>query len=78
LADPTLEALRRFTLAVLDHCGAVPQGELDAFLAAGWRPRHALDVVLGVGTYTISTFANRLTGAPLDSALAGYAWEPAA
>ncbi|MGN9916136.1 carboxymuconolactone decarboxylase family protein [Micromonospora palomenae] len=78
LADPRLDALRRFTVAVLDHRGAVPQGELDAFLAAGWRPRHALDVVLGVGTYTISTFANRLTDAPLDLALAGHAWAPAA
>ncbi|GAB3187026.1 AhpD family alkylhydroperoxidase [Micromonospora palomenae] len=78
LADARLEALRRFTVAVLDHGGAVPQGELDAFLAAGWRPRHALDVVLGVGTYTISTFANRLTDAPLDPSLAAYAWEPAA
>lgn len=38
LADARLEALRRFTVAVLDHGGAVPQGELDAFLAAGWRP----------------------------------------
>ncbi|MFG2054094.1 carboxymuconolactone decarboxylase family protein [Micromonospora sp. NPDC048930] len=78
LPEPRLEALRRFTLAVLDHRGAVPDEELDAFLAAGWQPRHALDVVLGVGTYTISTFANRLTGAPLDPPLAAYAWEPAA
>ncbi|WP_243706338.1 hypothetical protein [Micromonospora sp. KC721] len=30
-----------------------------------------------VGTYAISTFANRLTGAPLDPPLAAYAWEPA-
>lgn len=78
LPDPRLEALRRFTLAVLDHRGAVPDDELDAFLAAGWLPRHALDVVLGVGTYTISTFANRLTDAPLDPPLAAYAWQPAA
>lgn len=78
LPDARLEALRRFTLAVLDHRGAVPDDELDAFLAAGWLPRHALDVVLGVGTYTISTFANRLTDAPLDPPLAAYAWEPAA
>ena len=77
-ASRRLEALRRFTVAVLDHRGAVPDEELDAFLAAGWQPRHALDVVLGVGTYTISTFANRLTGAPLDPPLSAYAWEPAA
>ncbi|MEV0152894.1 carboxymuconolactone decarboxylase family protein [Micromonospora sp. NPDC050686] len=78
LPDARLEALRRFTLSVLDHRGAVPDADLDAFLAAGWRTRHALDVVLGVGTYTISTFANRLTDAPLDPPLAAYAWEPAA
>lgn len=78
LPDARLEALRRFTLAVLDHRGAVPDDELGAFLAARWQPRHALDVVLGVGTYTISTFANRLTAAPLDPPLAAYAWEPPA
>ncbi|MDW3845312.1 carboxymuconolactone decarboxylase family protein [Micromonospora sp. BRA006-A] len=78
LPDPRLEALRRFTVSVLDHRGAVPDADLDALLAAGWQPRHALDVVLGVGTYTISTFANRLTEAPLDEPLAAYAWTPAA
>ncbi|SCL17000.1 alkylhydroperoxidase AhpD family core domain-containing protein [Micromonospora rhizosphaerae] len=78
LPDARLEAVRRFTLAVLDHRGAVPDDELSAFLDAGFRPRHALDVVLGVGTYTISTFANRLTDAPLDPPLVAYAWEPAA
>ncbi|MEH0982159.1 carboxymuconolactone decarboxylase family protein [Micromonospora sp. CPCC 205556] len=78
LPDARLEALRRFTLAVLDHRGAVPDDGVHAFLAAGFERRHALDVVLGVGTYTISTFANRLTAAPLDPPLAAYAWEPAA
>ncbi|MBQ1026260.1 carboxymuconolactone decarboxylase family protein [Micromonospora sp. C95] len=78
LPDERLEALRRFTLAVLDHRGAVPDEKLSAFLVAGYRPRHALDVVLGVGTYTLSTFANRLTRAPIDPPLAAYAWQPAA
>lgn len=77
LPDDRLEALRCFTLAVLDNRGAVPEAGTRAFLAAGYQPRHALDVVLGVGTYTISTFANRLTGAPLDPPVAAYAWEPA-
>ncbi|MER7439936.1 carboxymuconolactone decarboxylase family protein [Micromonospora avicenniae] len=76
LPDDRLEALRRFTLAVLDRRGAVPEDELTAFLAAGYLPRNALDVVLGVGTYTISTFANRLVDAPLDPALAAHAWAP--
>ncbi|MEU4471400.1 carboxymuconolactone decarboxylase family protein [Micromonospora sp. NPDC023888] len=78
LPEPRLEALRRFTLAVLAHRGAVPDAGLDDFLAAGYQPRHALDVVLGIGAYTMSTVANRLTRAPLDPPLAAYAWTPAA
>ncbi|MEV1012995.1 MULTISPECIES: carboxymuconolactone decarboxylase family protein [unclassified Micromonospora] len=76
LPEPRLEALRQFTLAVLEHRGAVPDEELEAFLAVGYQPRQALDVVLGVGAYTMSTFANRLTRAPLDPPLAAHAWTP--
>ncbi|MFI5842101.1 carboxymuconolactone decarboxylase family protein [Catenuloplanes sp. NPDC051500] len=66
LHDPQLEGVRVFTLAALAHAGGVPPDDLDLFLAAGWNPQQALEVVLGIGTYTLSTFANRLTGAPID------------
>ena len=39
------------------------------FLAAGFTARHALEAVLGVATYTLSTFANRLVRAPVDPQL---------
>lgn len=71
LADPHLDALRVFVLDVLATRGA-PVG-LDGFLAAGYSNRNALEVVLGIGTYTLSTFANRLTGAPVDDQLAVFA-----
>jgi hypothetical protein len=41
----------------------VPDEEIEEFLAAGFTKRNALEVVLGIGTYAISTFANRLVGA---------------
>jgi hypothetical protein len=34
--------------------------------------------VLGIGTYAMSTLANRLTGAPLDDQLSAFAWHPVA
>ncbi|MDP9795271.1 AhpD family alkylhydroperoxidase [Catenuloplanes nepalensis] len=71
--DPTLAAVRAFALAVLAHSGDVPAKDLDAFEAAGWSARAALEVVLGIGTYTLSTFANRLTGATIDPELAVHA-----
>jgi hypothetical protein len=42
-------------------------------MAAGYTTQNALEVVLGIGTYTMSTLANRLTGAPVDDQLAAYA-----
>ncbi|MER5628570.1 carboxymuconolactone decarboxylase family protein [Streptosporangium sp. NPDC002544] len=75
LSDTRSEALRSFTLAVMDHCGAVGDEETRAFLGAGYTPQNALEVVLGVGAYTISTFANRLIDAPLDPPFQAYAWD---
>ena len=71
--DERLAAVQAFTLDVLDAAGAVPDRSLDAFLAQGYTVRNALDVVLGVGTYTMSTLANRMTGAPLDYQLSALA-----
>jgi AhpD family alkylhydroperoxidase len=63
LADPRLEAVRQFTLRALATTGEVPEEEIKEFLAAGFTTRNALEVVLGIGTYTMSTFANRLVRA---------------
>lgn len=75
LADSRLEALRVFLHRVLDTTGDVGEEALQAFLSQGYTAEQALEVVLGIGTYTLSTFANRLTAAPLDAPLADYAWD---
>ncbi|MFC8131419.1 carboxymuconolactone decarboxylase family protein [Streptomyces sp. NPDC057302] len=62
-AGAGLEVVRRFTLEVLATAGGVGDEELKAFLAAGYTERNALEVVMGIGTYTMSTLANRLTRA---------------
>ncbi|GGV54220.1 alkyl hydroperoxide reductase AhpD [Streptomyces longisporoflavus] len=61
--DERLEAVRQFTLEVLATAGGVGDEELKKFLAAGYTERNALEVVMGIGTYTMSTLANRLTRA---------------
>jgi AhpD family alkylhydroperoxidase len=73
LDDPRLAALRQFTLRVLASTGEVTDDELAAFVAAGFTARNALEVVLGIGTYTMSTLATRLVRAPLDESLAAFA-----
>jgi uncharacterized peroxidase-related enzyme len=65
LDSPRLEALRSFTLALIERTGDVSDASWQQFLAAGFDRAAALEVVLGVATYTLTTFANRLTQAPL-------------
>ncbi|MFJ9318979.1 carboxymuconolactone decarboxylase family protein [Streptomyces globisporus] len=68
-----LDAVRRFTLVVLASAGAVDDADLRDFLTHGYTEQNALEVVLGIGAYTLSTLANRLTGAPVDEQLASFA-----
>jgi AhpD family alkylhydroperoxidase len=73
LPDPRLEAVRAFTLRVLDTAGDVGDAALRDFLGHGYTARNALEIVVGIGTYTMSTLANRLTGAPVDEPLRQFA-----
>jgi alkylhydroperoxidase family enzyme len=74
LADQRLEAIRVFTLAVIATSGAVSAESWQAFLAQGYTSQNALEIVLGIGTYTMSTLANRMTEAQLDEELQPFAW----
>jgi AhpD family alkylhydroperoxidase len=63
IAHQRLEQIRLFTIRALEMTGQVPDDEIKEFLAAGYTTRNALEVILGIGTYTMSTFANRLINA---------------
>lgn len=76
LADPRLEAVARFTKAVIRSRGAVADAELAAFKAAGFSEGQALEVVLGVSLATLCNFANNLGQPPLNPELSAFAWTP--
>jgi len=65
LGNPRLEAVRSFVLAVIASAGDVNAREWQAFLAAGFDHAAALEIVVGIATYTLTTFANRLVETPL-------------
>jgi uncharacterized peroxidase-related enzyme len=72
-----LEALARFTKAVIATRGAVSDAELEVFKAAGFSDQAALEVVLGVSLATLCNFANNLGGAPLNPQFEPYRWDGA-
>jgi len=78
LQDEKLEALRVFTLAVVDKRGAVDPADFEAFFAAGYAQRQALDVVTGVAHKVLSNYVNHFADTPVDETFAKYAWTPPA
>jgi len=70
LEAPRLVALERFISALLATHGDVDDAAWQEFRAAGFTHEQALEVTLGVGAYTLSTYLNRLTQAPVDEAVA--------
>jgi uncharacterized peroxidase-related enzyme len=75
LADERLEALRSYVRAVVRQGGAVPDREATALRTAGFDDAKALEIVLGIGVYLLSTLLNKVTGAELDAPFAAFAWE---
>jgi AhpD family alkylhydroperoxidase len=73
--DARLESLRAFTVEVVRSRGWPSQMAVSRFVAAGYSPAQALEVVLGVGMKTLSNYANHLAGTPLDAAFESARWE---
>lgn len=65
--DEKLDALRTFTLAVLEQQGWVKEPELNAFYQAGYNKQHVLEVVLAICFKTLSNFINHINDTPIDS-----------
>lgn len=68
LADPKLEALRRFTEAAYYCRGKVDSGTWAGFNAAGYSHAHAFEVLAGIALKVFSNFAARMTAVDVDTA----------
>jgi AhpD family alkylhydroperoxidase len=78
ITDRKLEALRRFTAALVTSRGWPSDAESERFLNAGYGKQQVLEVVLGVGIKTLSNYTNHIADTPLDQAFAKAAWSKAA
>lgn len=71
--DAKLNALARFSVAVIEKKGQVSDDELAAFRAAGYGDQQALEVVLGVSLATLCNYANSLAQTPINPELQDFA-----
>lgn len=73
--DKKLEALRQLVTALHEKRGWLDDGDIDAFVEAGYGPQQVLEAVLGVTFKTLSNYTNHITGTKLDKAFSDTAWK---
>jgi uncharacterized peroxidase-related enzyme len=76
LADPKLDALVTFTRKVVEQRGFVAQGDLTAFLDAGYANAQVIEVLLGVGMKTFNNYVDHIAHVPLNDQFKAEAWQP--
>lgn len=76
IADARLEALRRFTQAVVVERGRPGDSALQAFLKAGYSEVQVLEVIVGVTLKTLSNYVNHVADTPLDKAFEARRFQP--
>src|SRR6056297_2297841 len=72
LPDPKLDAVAKFTEAMVVSRGNPGKDAVDAFLAAGYGEKQALGVVLAIACKTFSNYVNHLAATPVDDVFAPY------
>lgn len=75
IADARLQALRRFTFAVVERRGRVGNAEVAALLAAGFTKAQVFEVLIAAAMKLISNYADHIADVPLDAAFQPYFWK---
>lgn len=72
--DAQLEAVRRFTVQMVDGRGWVADHDVQSFLDKGFTRRHVLDILTGVAQKKLSNYTNHIAKTPLDDAFLSFTW----
>lgn len=73
LPDPKLDAVARFTAAMVETRGNPGRKAVDDFLAAGYTSQQVIAVVLAMACKTNSNMINHLAGTEIDAPFQPYA-----
>ena len=74
LPTSKLEALRTFTLAMLESRGNPTEEQIDAFYAEGYGDQQVLEVILGLAQKLMSNYTNHIAKTPVDAPLEKFSW----
>jgi AhpD family alkylhydroperoxidase len=73
--DRKLQALRLFTVIMVEKRGWASEQEVQDFLSAGYTQAQILELIVGIAQKTISNYVNHIAGTPLDEPVKPFAWQ---
>ena len=73
-SDARSAALSTFARTLIEKRGRVDDLDVDAFVAAGFRKEHALEVIAVVAASTITNYTGSVTKPPVDEPFQAYVW----
>jgi uncharacterized peroxidase-related enzyme len=74
IPDAKLKALAEFTSVMFETRGNLSQEEAQAFLAAGYKEKQILEIILALAVKTLSNYSNHIFQTPLDEAFSSRKW----
>jgi alkylhydroperoxidase family enzyme len=75
LPDNKLQVLHLTTLALVRNRGRISEQEQAELFAAGYEPRHLIEVILGLSQKVISNYVNHLADTPVDKPFQKFIWK---
>lgn len=75
--EPELAALSALSKKYIEKRGRLADSDLQAFLAAGFTPEQALEVITVVAASTITNYVGNVAQPPLETAFQQHAWQSA-
>lgn len=73
-AEPRLAALSRLTRQLVEQRGHLDDGDVKAFIAAGFDDVHVFDVIAGVAVSAMANYAGNVAEPPLEQPFQAQAW----
>jgi alkylhydroperoxidase family enzyme len=70
--DAKLEALRKFTIAIVQQRGNVDESTLQNFYDAGYTKQNVIEVILCLSQKVLSNYSNHITHVPVDEPFQPY------
>jgi AhpD family alkylhydroperoxidase len=72
--ESTSAALSTLARTLIEKRGRVDDHDVDAFMAAGFRKEHALEIIAVVAASTITNYTASVTKPPVDGPFQAYLW----